>query len=105
MVVSESALRKMMEKAYKGGGYHVATGNTPFGYCLMISNYGYAWCAVIKFEFVPWKVLGRIVSDIGEIPEEPGTAYLVNKDNPCFRWPQRLATQRQHGDRYAQPGL
>lgn len=81
MVVSESALRKMMDKAYKGGGYHVATGNTPFGDCLMIANYGYAWCAVIKFVHVPWPVLGRIVSDIGEIPEDPGTAYLVNKDN------------------------
>lgn len=34
MVVSESALLKMMEKAYKGSGYHVAVGNTPFGYCL-----------------------------------------------------------------------
>ena len=81
MVVSESALLKMMEKAYKGSGYHVAVGNTPFGYCLMIANYGYAWLAVIKFEHVPWKVLGRIVSNIGEIPEEPGTAYMVNKDN------------------------
>lgn len=81
MVVSESALLKMMEKAYKGSGYHVAVGNTPFGYCMMIANYGYAWLAVIKFEHVPWKVLGRIVSNIGEIPEDPGTAYMVNKDN------------------------
>lgn len=67
MIVNESALLKMMEKAYKGSGYHVMV-NNQHGSRFMIANYGYAWGVVIE----------RM--HIGKIPEED-EAYLVNKDN------------------------
>lgn len=79
MVVNESALRKMMEKAYKGSGYHVMVSNQR-GSSFMIANYGYAWGVVIEHMHMPWSVLGLIVKHIGMIPESTD-AFMVNKDN------------------------
>ena len=78
MVINEKTLLKMMQKAYKGGGYHVMF-DSRAGRRIMISNYGYAWGVVIERMHMPWSVLGLIVKHIGKIPEEE-EAYLVNKD-------------------------
>lgn len=79
MVVNESALLKMMEKAYKGSGYHVIS-DCQNGDRFLIANYGYAWGVVIERLHMPWSVKGLIVKHTGIIPEGE-EAFLVNKDD------------------------
>ena len=78
MVVDEGKLLKLMAKAYKTGGYHVAVGNEPYP-CYMIAPYGYSWAVLIHKMHMPWAVLGEIVKHIGSIPEAD-EAYLAQKD-------------------------
>lgn len=79
MVINENTLLKLMEKAYKGSGYHVIS-DCSHGNRFMIANYGYAWGVVIERIHMPWSVLGLIVKHIGMIPEDT-ESFLVNKDN------------------------
>ena len=80
MVINENTLLKLMEKAYKGGGYHLAVSREPFHGCFMIANYGYSWACVIEDLKMPWAALGMIVKHIGRIPEAD-EAYLVHKED------------------------
>lgn len=79
MVVNENALLKMMEKAYKGSGYHVIS-DCQNGDRFLIANYGYDWGVVIERMHMPCSVLGLIVKHIGMIPEDT-ESFLVHKDN------------------------